>query len=724
MVTSNSFKDLVAATRDDRANVRRLVATGQWRRAEPDKLRLANFVGRSTSFNANKGAEALQGDTIDFQPVSFLPVGTRVQRAVGYVEVMAAGASTSGTGFLISPDLFITNRHVITDADVARGAQVVFDRQAGDSGRPLPTTTFLLDPDRFALFSGEEDLDYAIVALGERTAGAAEVTALGYCPLSNRRDKHRLGMAVNIIQHPEGAPKLIAVRNNLLTHRTDRTLLYETDTDHGSSGAPVFNDLWEVIALHHWGEPFLEQADDLGEPIPQAVNEGVRISAIYADLERRRDALSAGMRALVDVALSYDRQPPAATGDRTLGPPRPSIVIPAEVADGDSGVFGAGAGGDSSVGPRLGSESFTQGDSVMSSAANGGELKVVIPIEVTVRVGGSGHVAATAAGDTAPAPLPPAQLKAGAEKLKIDKDYSNRSGYNPRFIPGVVLDMPEPDAALKKQIAPLRAGEADAEKGVLDYEHFSVVLNKAKRIAMFTATNINGEDYLNVDRVIGRVKDGAEGETWYLDPRVSQTFYLDQSFYSAWSTYFDRGHLTRRMDPNWGTPEIAERANADTYHFPNCSPQHFRFNQSADFWQGAERYILEKGALANDSNAHLCVFQGPIFADAIDRYADDVQIPSSFFKVIIWKSDAGLKAVGLVVDQLALMDEKRTAIGQAGDDKPVKVNQWRVAIPSIEKRTGLDFSKAVRDADTIATAGQPSVGEAQILLGSLEDIKL
>ena len=57
-------------------------------------------------------------------------------------------------------------------------------------------------------------------------------------------------------------------------------------------------------------------------------------------------------------------------------------------------------------------------------------------------------------------------------------------------------------------------------------------------------------------------------------------FWIDNTFYSQWSNLFDHGHLTRRMDPNWGTEEQAERANADTYHFTNCSPQHFRFNEA------------------------------------------------------------------------------------------------------------------------------------------------
>ncbi|MGL1418995.1 DNA/RNA non-specific endonuclease, partial [Vibrio parahaemolyticus] len=91
----------------------------------------------------------------------------------------------------------------------------------------------------------------------------------------------------------------------------------------------------------------------------------------------------------------------------------------------------------------------------------------------------------------------------------------------------------------------------------------------------------------------------------FRDPRVAAGSVLEQDFYSAWSTYFDRGHLTRRSDPSWGTPEEAERANADTFHFTNCSPQHFRFNQSATYWQGLERYVLENGVLAASSKGRL-----------------------------------------------------------------------------------------------------------------------
>jgi endonuclease G len=204
---------------------------------------------------------------------------------------------------------------------------------------------------------------------------------------------------------------------------------------------------------------------------------------------------------------------------------------------------------------------------------------------------------------------------------------------------------------------------------------------------------------------------------------MSESFWTGQDFYSEWSIYFDRGHLTRRTDPTWGSEEEAERANADTFHFTNCSPQHFRFNQTTKFWQGAEQYVLEKGVLAGDSKGRICVIQGPIFDNSIDQFADDLQIPSSFFKVIVWKAATGPKAVGLIVDQLALLSEERVSLGPPRKPKTVNVQQWRVAIAQIEKKTGLTFAKAVKDADTIGSVAQPGVGaEAALPITSFEDL--
>lgn len=638
--------DSIDASLPRRADVRVLIANGHWKKAEPDELR-ADAFDRARIVLA--GGEAIIGDTNDLQQVAFLVEGSRVRRAIAYVESTDARESRTGTGFLISDRLFITNQHVIPNAEAAQGTVITFDREMLASGRPSPTTSFLLDPGTFALFSNVDELDYALIAVGSRNGGTAELADLGFCPISASKDRHRIGMNLNIVQHPGGLPKMIALRNNLLTHRTEKTLLYETDTEQGSSGSPVFSDLWEVVAIHHWGSPRLEQKSVGGKSFPAHVNEGVRISAIHEDLLAQRGKLTAAGQMLLDQALRRSPDSTRSTTGPVLSPPRPDGL---------------------------------------------GEARIATPER---------------------------RLRRGAEGLSVDSDYSNRQGFDASFLEGHAIELPKPDRVRAKQIAPLRAGEPDAASGILAYEHFAIVMDRSKRMAMFTATNIDGSTYLAVNRATGRI-GGSEADKWFKDPRISETFTTGQSFYSDWSSLFDRGHLTRRTDPTWGTEIEAERANADTFHFTNCSPQHFRFNQTTRYWQGAERYLLENGLFKNDKTKRLVVFQGPIFDSKIDLYADDLQIPSSFFKIIVWngKNDR-LRAVGLIVDQLTLLSETRKSLGQPRDVLAVDVSQWRVAIAVIERRTGLSFGDRLLEADTIQKSGQPNVGgEAAVRIDSFE----
>lgn len=715
------FEQLVQATTEQRNRVRRLVAHGQWKRAESDTERFRRFAAKRIQIRTRSGAEAIQGNSLDFQPASFLSEGATVRRAVAYVEASFGTVSTTGSGFMISPRLFITNQHVIPDAEAALGATITFDRELDEMGRPRPVTSFTLDPDTFALFSDEAGLDYAVVAVGNRLSGPGTLDEFGYCPLSNAPDKHVVGMSTNIIQHPLGQRKLISIRNNLLVVRTDTTLLYETDTQIGSSGSPVFNDDWEVVALHHYGQPFLRKVDDDGKPVPAEVNEGIRISALVKDLSRRRSEVPAASVALLAQALELGTQADAKMAPvPRLGPPR---VLPAPAH---------------ALPPATPSEAVhlnTRREATsMSDPKPSATVDFVLPLRISVSLDGAVGTPVSAARTTAAEAAPRTQeslapakrLTHAAEAVKVDSDYSNRKGFNTTFLPGIEIGLPALSSDLANQVAPLRATEPDAAEGEIKYEHFSVKLHRTRRIAIFTATNIDGEAYLAVDRDTGEVK-ASEGDRWFKDPRVSESFTLNQDFYSAWSTYFDRGHLTRRTDPTWGTEEDAKRANADTFHFTNCSPQHFRFNQSAKFWQGVERYVLETGVLAQGVRRALCVFQGPIFDDAIDRWADDVQIPSSFFKIVVWMGKDQLKAVGLVVDQGPLLDEPRVNLGTPTSPSFVDINEWRVAIKTIEQRTGLNFGDQVRAADTIKQTTQPVVGaEARtgILIKSLSDIDL
>ena len=133
------------------------------------------------------------------------------------------------------------------------------------------------------------------------------------------------------------------------------------------------------------------------------------------------------------------------------------------------------------------------------------------------------------------------------------------------------------------------------------YHHFSVVMNAARRLAYFTAVNIDGT-------LIKR--PGRERDRWILDPRLPAEQQVDNSFYGR---PFDRGHLVRRLDPAWGrSKSVVKSANDDTFHFTNCSPQHARFNEGKNFWAGLEDYVLDT---ADKEDQRVTVFTGCVFED-------------------------------------------------------------------------------------------------------------
>jgi hypothetical protein len=201
-IDRDRFRKHVDETSADRERVRNLVRDQRWREAEPDRNRAALFAAKTVTMTQPRGAESLTGDTNDLQAAWFLPAGAKARLSIAYVESNNAGVWEAGSGFLISPDLFMTNQHVIQDEASARAAQITFGRETDDTGRSQPTTVFNLDPARFALFSREEELDYAVIAVGSKASGAGTIGDFGYCVLSDHPDKHVLGMNVNIIQHP------------------------------------------------------------------------------------------------------------------------------------------------------------------------------------------------------------------------------------------------------------------------------------------------------------------------------------------------------------------------------------------------------------------------------------------------------------------------------------------------------------------------------------------
>src|SRR5262249_6608101 len=154
----------------------------------------------------------------------------------------------------------------------------------------------------------------------------------------------------------------------------------------------------------------------------------------------------------------------------------------------------------------------------------------------------------------------------------------------------------------------------------------------------------------------------------------------------------------------------ATRANRDTFHFTNCTPQHWKFNESIKFWQGIERYVLEQGLFVSGRQRPVTVLQGPVFDAQNDLWADDVQVPSAFWKIVVWHGQGGLKAVALVADQTQLFSIQRSGgAAPPAASTPVNIAEYRSSIATVAKKTGLDLS----DLEACDVSQDlPTVGEA------------
>lgn len=263
--------------------------------------------GRSTEYSAAQ-PEAYVGESDDTLPFDFLLTGHTTGRAVarllvprfegGLAAINSQGEQQMyrGTGWLIAPDLFITNYHVVC----ARESDETDEPDAADLDLQIANTTIQLDYDRTKA-AAREITGAKLVARGAR-GGARDYALLRVTPLADWPKPLRLrvqpplvpkeGYAVNIIQHPQGWPKRLAVRSNLLKSANGNQLEYFGDTLGGSSGSPLCNDAWEVIGLHRASGPSTNvtvkgktaAAYNLGIPIAAVVNDlaGTAIAAEIA----------------------------------------------------------------------------------------------------------------------------------------------------------------------------------------------------------------------------------------------------------------------------------------------------------------------------------------------------------------------------------------------------------------------------------------------------------
>ncbi|MER6288493.1 trypsin-like peptidase domain-containing protein [Streptomyces sviceus] len=266
--------------------------------------------------------ERIIGIANESQAWTFLPRGTRAASSIARISVHHDGRDLPlGTGFMVSPRLLMTNHHVLSDEAFTRRCFLEFNVQTTiDNTLDLPVR-FEFDPVTF--FTADERLDFAVVAVAPAADGLPAGDTFGWHRLSVQPGKVVLGERVNIIGHPNGRLKEIAFRGNTVTERLPDFLHYTTDTEPGSSGSPIFNDQWEVVALHHCGVAkedeqgrALRKDGQVAEPndpdylIDYVSNEGVRISSILKHLAAL-DLDTSGRALLVDIGPESGLQLPA-----------------------------------------------------------------------------------------------------------------------------------------------------------------------------------------------------------------------------------------------------------------------------------------------------------------------------------------------------------------------------------------------------------------------------
>src|SRR5262249_46439551 len=154
-----------------------------------------------------------------------------------------------------------------------------------------------------------------------------------------------------------------------------------------------------------------------GQPLPSNVNEGIRISALYNDLSQRVAGLPDPQRSLLAEALALWTQAMPRAGLPQLEK-RP---------------------------PTADESRSTRKESTMAIAGDARELKLAVPVggmpvDVHIRIGadrvtvdGPHGAVADASRVAMPRPaamLAPPQLRGAAEAKHLDKDYSNRNGFN------------------------------------------------------------------------------------------------------------------------------------------------------------------------------------------------------------------------------------------------------------------------------------------------------
>lgn len=200
------------------------------------------------------------------------------------VCAVTANGQPLGTGFLVGEKAVLTNWHVAEAAREIGPMACNFDYiRRGDNTlaasetvevariaveRPCGDAELTANPDDPP--PKPDELDYALLELKHPLPMRGYIRLVAGPPLAP-------GAALYIVQHPAGKPMMIAQDMEAVVRisHDGLRLRYSTNTEAGSSGAPCFNADWDLVALHHLGDPARE---------PPTYNQGIPAGLIRASI--------------------------------------------------------------------------------------------------------------------------------------------------------------------------------------------------------------------------------------------------------------------------------------------------------------------------------------------------------------------------------------------------------------------------------------------------------
>jgi endonuclease G, mitochondrial len=571
----------------------------------------------------------------DLRPVRFLQLAQLAARAVGRVRISGGPITDEGdaTGFMIAPGLLMTNWHVLKSEEFAAAASVIFDDEEALTGELKETKTFYLRPDQ--LFVNDEELDYAIVEVSPRTMSGIPLAQFGYLRLFEQTGKldPLQREPANIVQHPGGGPKKLAIRDNYIHEvvpdgvdpaRQLNSIFYGTDTLKGSSGSPVCSDQWYVVGLHRGGVPkttmiggkrvVLNRHDqpahegESRDQIRYITNEGTRISRIYRSLRAKAPRNANAADALERISLvSRD--------------------------------------------PRTG------------------------PVDLR----------------TAPLLLPalPSEDLGGPEEIihRTVAKFQNATGYKPTFL-GTRFRIPLPGmtSEVDRELATLK----NSTKTELKYDHYSLRLNKERRTPFFAAVNIDGALLWNAQGFGSR----PPRPKWSTDPRMEELLQPDDDIFGD---AMQRGHLFKREDAMWGRDKPAcTTADEHSFTITNATPMIRDFNNT-EWGNLEDIVTRECMLGKKVSYFAGPVFRStdPFFNELRrnpppGQRRQGMRVPLTFWKIVAWVENSALKSAGFMLTQ----QDEITAHGLIEE---INFGIYRKRrITEIEQATGLRFPELVR----------------------------